>query len=98
MDEQVPTEVARQRADVVAAVADAAMERRAASLVGRRLEVLVERFDLEERTWIGRSHREAPEIDGNISFSSAGEARVGDYVTVHVASSDGTDLVGRAER
>lgn len=70
------------------------MERRAETFVGRNLEVLVERFDISEQHWIGRSQREAPEIDGEITFTSANDLKVGDYVRVTISRNEGTDLIG----
>jgi ribosomal protein S12 methylthiotransferase len=92
---QVPEPVIRERVDAVAAAAEHTMERRARSFVGKTVRVLVDRFDLHEKTWIGRSHREAPEIDGEIHFSSDAELEVGDYVSVSITESNGADLVGK---
>lgn len=96
MKDQVPEAVARERAERVASIAEDAMERRARTLVGRELEVLVERFDLDDATWTGRSHREAPEVDGEIRFDAPVGIKVGDYVSVRITGNDGADLVGRA--
>ena len=93
--DQVPEAVKRERVDAVAGAAERTMERRARWFVGRTLEVLAERFDLEERVWVGRSQREAPEIDGEIRFSSDGELKVGDYLRVSITESSGADLVGK---
>jgi ribosomal protein S12 methylthiotransferase len=71
------------------------MERRAQSLIGARLDVLAER--LQQGTWVGRSQREAPEVDGDISFTADRLLRVGDYVSVRVTGSHGADLLGEAE-
>jgi ribosomal protein S12 methylthiotransferase len=106
MPDHVHEAVARARADSVAAAADEAMSRRATSLVGAELEVLVERLELEDGSWRGRSHREAPEIDGEITLverggpggaaGRAGSVSVGDYVRAEVVSNHGTDLSARA--
>jgi ribosomal protein S12 methylthiotransferase len=93
MTEQVPAAVARERAERVSAAADEAMSRRASALVGSRLEVLVERLELNTRMWIGRSRREAPEVDGEIRFEGS-ELRVGDYVDVLITDNEGADLLG----
>ncbi|MDQ3940854.1 MAG: 30S ribosomal protein S12 methylthiotransferase RimO, partial [Actinomycetota bacterium] len=82
MTPQIDAAVARERSELVSVAADAAMQRRAAALVGAHLEVLVERLDLEERLWTGRSRREAPEVDGEIRFAGRSDLRVGDYVDV----------------
>ena len=93
--DQVDEVVARQRTERVAAAADRTMENRAEVFPGRTLEVLVERFDPAARTWTGRSHREAPEVDGEIRFTSDAPLRVGDYVEVLVTQTDGADLIGK---
>ncbi len=95
---QVAEPVARERADAVTRVADVTMSRRAESLVGATLDVLVERLDLASNTWVGRSHREAPEIDGEITFTAQDGPRVGAYVPVRITSTEGADLVGEHAR
>jgi ribosomal protein S12 methylthiotransferase len=96
LDDRVPEAIARQRAERVSSIAEQTMAERARSLVGRRLDVLAERLDVATGEWTGRSHREAPEVDGEITFTPAGPLRVGDYVEVEVTASDGADLTGRS--
>ncbi|HWC13390.1 MAG TPA: 30S ribosomal protein S12 methylthiotransferase RimO [Actinomycetota bacterium] len=96
LPDHVPADVARERAERVRVAAEATMEQRACSIVGETLEVLVERLDVATGRWIGRSHREAPEIDGEISFTTAGHLKVGDYVAVSITGTDGSDLEGAA--
>jgi len=55
--------------------------------VGRRLEILVDL--VEEGVPVGRSYREAPEIDGMISLDAG---TPGDLVTAEIIASYGTDL------
>lgn len=93
--DQVPEAVARERAARLAATAEIAMERRAASLAGEVLEVLVERYDMDASAWVGRSARDAPEIDGEISFTAGRHLHVGEYVDVLVTGNHGADLRGR---
>jgi ribosomal protein S12 methylthiotransferase len=97
MPDQVEPGVARERTERVQGLADRTMERRARSLIGNTFEVLVERFDLDEATWIGRSKREAPEIDGEITIATDSHVHVGDYVDVRITDSIGADLVGKLE-
>jgi tRNA A37 methylthiotransferase MiaB len=97
MPDQVEPGVARERTERVQGLADRTMERRARSLIGNTFEVLVERFDLDEDTWIGRSKREAPEIDGEITIATDSHIHVGDYVDVRITDSIGADLVGKLE-
>lgn len=93
----VPGEVARERAERVAGAADRTMETRARTFTGATLTVLAEKLDISSRTWIGRSHREAPEVDGEIRFTTDRLVSVGDYVDVTITETDGADLIGKHE-
>jgi ribosomal protein S12 methylthiotransferase len=95
LDERVPEAVARERADRVTTVAEETMGDRARALIGTRLDVLAERLDVTSGKWTGRSHREAPEVDGEITFTPSGTIGVGDYVGVLVTGNEGPDLSGR---
>lgn len=97
LEDQVEPEVARERAEMAARSADEAMSRRAASLVGEKLVVLVERLDPATGDWTGRSHREAPEVDGEIVFSADEPLSVGRFVPVRITGNEGADLMGKHE-
>jgi ribosomal protein S12 methylthiotransferase len=60
------------------------------SYVGKTLDVLVEGRDKEIA--IGRSYRDAPEIDGMVFIE--GEAKIGDIVPVRIAGAMAYDLTG----
>jgi ribosomal protein S12 methylthiotransferase len=97
MNEQVPDALIRERTDRIARVAELTMERRARDLVGATLDVLTERLDLESGAWIGRSQREAPEVDGEVRFTTDGFVSVGEYLQVSITDSEGADLIGKHE-
>jgi ribosomal protein S12 methylthiotransferase len=80
-----PAEV-RDRLGEVEALADAVMAERAASFVGRALEVLV------DRPGEGRSYREAPEVDGLIRLPGG---QAGEYRSVTIEDAWGTELRAR---
>ncbi|MDQ3751666.1 MAG: 30S ribosomal protein S12 methylthiotransferase RimO [Actinomycetota bacterium] len=92
MDDRVADAAARARTERVASAAEVTMEGRARSLVGRRLEVLAESFDRARGAWVGRSHREAPEIDGEVRFRGGAEVTVGDFIEVVITGNLGADL------
>ena len=97
LDEPVEEAVARERTDRVASAGDRAMEQRAACFAGSTLRVLAERLDVPSGAWTGRSHREAPEVDGEIRFASDVPLSVGDYADVRITHNEGADLVGKYE-
>jgi len=64
------------------------------SYVGKTLDVLVEGFD--NGISIGRSYRDAPEIDGMVLIE--GKAKVGDIVPVRITGAMAYDLTGALTR
>jgi ribosomal protein S12 methylthiotransferase len=63
--------------------------------VGETLEVLVEKEAAPGR-FVGRSYRDAPEIDGTVALTGSG-IRPGDIIPVRITESDVYDLQGSAE-
>ncbi len=90
MPDQVPAAETRARREQVVEIAEDVAADLAEAWVGRELDVLVEEWD--EGAVTGRSHREGPEIDGEVRLEAA-EARPGDLVRVVVTATDGVDLV-----
>ncbi|MBA2450015.1 MAG: 30S ribosomal protein S12 methylthiotransferase RimO [Chloroflexi bacterium] len=84
----------RRRHELMVAARAASLEAHRA-LVGRQIEVLVEgEGELGERTMrIGRSRRDAPEVDGLVFVD--GVAQTGEIVAVEVTQALEYDLVGR---
>lgn len=64
--------------------------------IGRTLDVLIEGVDEENGISIGRSYRDAPEIDGLVILEDL--APVGELVPVQINSALTHDLVGRLAR
>ncbi len=84
---QVPHEEATERLRHLQRVQDDVTTARNLAQVGRVLEVLVDQ--VEDGKPLGRSYREAPEIDGVILLD---EGTPGDWVRAEVAGGYGTDL------
>jgi MiaB/RimO family radical SAM methylthiotransferase len=68
-----------------------------AALVGREIEVLVDGHD-DDHVMVGRTHREAPEIDGVVRLVATGDvfARPGALVRATVCGVEGPDLDAKA--
>lgn len=64
------------------------------SVVGKTLSVLAEGFDSDMLSYVGRSDRQAPEIDGVIYFTAAREVAVGERVAVKITDCGDYDLYG----
>lgn len=61
-------------------------------LIGKTLDVLVEGVDEEQQVIVGRSYRDAPEIDGLVVAN--GHAQVGDLTPVRIEGVGPYDLFG----
>jgi ribosomal protein S12 methylthiotransferase len=85
LPDAVPAELALERLRECAEIQDAITARRRADLVGDVVEVLV------DAPGVGRSHREAPEIDGIVRLPQS--AVPGRLVTVEIVAAEGPDLV-----
>ncbi len=70
--------------------------------VGKMLEILVEGegeiAGSRERLLLGRSYRDAPEIDGLVLVPGAGDVPVGEMLQVHINGAMEYDLVGELLR
>jgi ribosomal protein S12 methylthiotransferase len=64
------------------------------ALVGTEIDVLVDDVDDRDDVAVGRTHREAPEIDGVVRVEGA-FARPGAMVRAHVTDAVGPDLVAK---
>ena len=62
------------------------------SFVGQTLDVLIEGYDEEQHVSIGRSCRDAPEIDGMVFIE--GDAEVGAIIPVRITGAMAYDLTG----
>jgi len=89
LDGGVAPRLVAERLDECSELQDRITAGRRAELVGSRIEVLV------DAPGVGRSHREAPEIDGVVKLAgdpTLGEVRVGELAQVLVTGSVGPDL------
>jgi ribosomal protein S12 methylthiotransferase len=62
------------------------------TFIGKTLDILIEGIDQENQISVGRSYRDAPEIDGLVIIE--GIAPIGELVPVHITSAITHDLVG----
>ncbi len=84
LDGQVDPDLMRERLTELSEVQDRITAARRADLIGRAIEVLV------DEAGVGRSHREAPEIDGVVMVPT--HLDVGTFASVTVTAALGPDL------
>jgi ribosomal protein S12 methylthiotransferase len=96
LDAQIPGELAAERLRECSELQDPITQAARDALVGEVVDVLVDGHDADSGTLIGRTHREAPEIDGLVRVSGAGFARPGARITALVTGAEGPDLMAEA--
>lgn len=96
MENQIDDEVKEQRKEgLMMSQLDISLEINQQK-VGTLLEVLVEAVE-EERSYVGRTRYDAPEIDNTVIFTSVERCVPGDLVTVRITDAFDYDLVGERE-
>lgn len=88
LPDQLPREVINERMRHLQELQDGITAARNAATVGRTLSILVDQ--VEDGQAVGRSYREAPEIDGMILLD---RGTAGEWVTAKIEGAYGTDLM-----
>ena len=94
MPDQIPEEVKQERLDRLMTLQAGISLKHNQARVGTVEKVLVTDIG-EDGTLLGRSHREAPETDGEILFTANGAVpEIGSFVRVRLTKADTYDLMG----
>lgn len=93
MANQVPHEIAAERATAIMELQQQISLERNKSLVGNKFRVLVD--DKKGKKGVGRAYFDAPEIDNYIEISSIRPLKEGRFYNVEITSADIYDLRGR---
>lgn len=94
MPDQVSERIKRERHRKLMKAQARVSFRRNRLLIGKQEQVIVEGYSEETELLLkGRSSRQAPDIDGQV-YITAGNANVGEIVTLKVTDSSDYDLIG----
>ena len=92
--EFVDQDVAIQRAEMVQSIQSAIMDDYSESLIGTKMEILIDGFDAEYEQYFGRTYADSPEIDGRVWVASEEALVEGNFVTVEIDGLIEGDLSG----
>ncbi len=95
-ENQVEKDVAESRAETIMEQQYRIVEEKAEEQMGKTLDVLVEGYDAYSDSYYGRSYMDAPDIDGNIVFTSGYKIDDGEIVPVEIFDKDEYSLIGEA--
>ena len=93
LSDPVAPEVQRERYDRFMRVQARISRQKLKAKIGRRIEILID--ECKDGRALGRSHADAPEIDGQVVVPEAGSLKIGERVVVEVIAADTHDLTGR---
>jgi len=93
---KVPEEVKEERYDALMREQAVISNKLNHSLIGKRMEVLIESKDeCAPNTFIGRTYRDAPEVDGFIRVSGKRKGSpIGEFIQVRITKAHDYDLEG----
>ncbi|MCM1456072.1 MAG: 30S ribosomal protein S12 methylthiotransferase RimO, partial [Bacteroides sp.] len=91
IDEDIKT----KRADELAAIQQAIIEKRNSALIGATVRVIYDGIDYDRQAFIGRTSEQAPDIDGVVYFTSDEQVQIGEFYDVKIIAVEGVDLIGR---
>jgi len=92
---QVPDEIKKSRRDELYELQQAIAFEAAQDMTGKDLKVIIDGYLPEDDVYVGRSYKDAPDIDGIVFVYSDRELVTGDMVTVEVTDAREYDLEGR---
>ena len=94
MPDQIDEEVKEDRqAELMELQQDIAFEN-AQDMVGREVLVMIEGKVADENAYVGRTYRDAPNVDGLIFINTDEELMSGDFAKVRVTGAVDYDLIG----
>lgn len=87
-------QIRRQWADEIMEAEQEVIFRQNEGMTGKVLSVLVDGYLPEDNVYVGRTYRDAPDIDGCVFFSAPYEIMSGTILTIRITDARGYDLVG----
>ncbi len=94
MEEQNEEEVKCERREELMELQQEIAYEKAEEMIGRELWCMVEGQVADESSYVARTYKDAPDIDGYLFIQTTQELMSGDYVKVHVTGACEYDLIG----
>lgn len=93
-ENQIEENIKQQWADEIMEAEQNIIFRQNEKLIGKKMQVIIDGYLPEEDVYVGRTYRDAPDIDGCVFFRAAHELLTGAFLTVLVTEAKGYDLIG----
>lgn len=93
-EDQVEEEVKEDRQAEIMELQQEVVFEQAESMIGREVLVMIEGKVADENAYVGRTYRDAPNVDGLIFVNTEEELMSGDFARVRVTGAAEYDLIG----
>ncbi len=93
-EDQIDEEVKKERVEELMILQQEICFENAPKHIGETVEVLIEGLIPEENVYIGRTYRDAPDVDGRVFMEVDRERMSGEYVYVRIIDVRDYDLIG----
>ena len=97
MEKQIPSFIKNRRRNIIMKLQQQIAFEKAEEMIGRKVEVLIEGKLPEDGVFIGRTYKDAPNVDGMIFVNCDRELVTGDVVTVGITDFHEYDLIGEEQ-
>ena len=94
MPDQIDEEIKEKYRDELMQLQQEISADRSAAMIGRIVRVMIEGFIPEYNTYVGRSYKDAPNVDGLVFVECDRELMSGDFIDVKITGSTEYDLIG----
>ena len=94
MPDQVPEEVKEERQAEIMELQQEIVFDQAEAMIGREVLVMIEGKVADENAYVGRTYKDAPNVDGLIFINTEAELMSGDFAKVKVTGALDYDLIG----
>ncbi len=94
MEDQIPEEIKEERRDQVMELQQEIAFDKAEEMTGRILDVMIEGKIAEEDVYVGRTYKDAPNVDGFVFVNTDRMLMTGDFARVRITGSNEYDLIG----
>jgi len=94
MPDQIDEEIKEKYRDELMQLQQEISADRSAAMIGRIVKVMIEGFIPEDNTYVGRSYKDAPNVDGLVFVECDRELMSGDFIDVKITGSTEYDLIG----
>lgn len=94
MEHQVPQELKEEWRDAVMELEQEVIFDKNEQMTGRELYAIIEGKVADENAYVGRTYRDAPDVDGYVFINTSQELMTGDFVKVRITGAYEYDLIG----